>query len=149
MAPAPPDRSLAAPWLVFCDGTALPNPGPLGVGALLVSPTGERHEVSELTELRGGGNEAEAWALVRALREAERLGARTLRVTSDSRVVVDHMSGTRRVVVPRLRAVLEQAEALRARFDAVQVCWAPRHNNTEADTLARAAFGRGSKPSRR
>jgi ribonuclease HI len=60
---------------------------------VLVAPDGARHEVSCALDVRGCTNEAEACAVVVALDEAARLGARALRLHSDSAVVVDELCG--------------------------------------------------------
>ena len=31
------------PWVAYCDGSAVPNPGRIGLGAVLTEPDGTRH----------------------------------------------------------------------------------------------------------
>jgi len=151
---APRDDSMASSagaadvWVVAVDGTAVPNPGALGVGAVLVAPDGIRHELSRALEVRGCNNEAEARAVAGALDEAARLGARVVRLHSDSAVVVDELLGRRHTMVQRLRAVFDDIARQRALFDVVDVVLVPRHENDEADLLARAALGLGVKVTR-
>lgn len=132
-------------WLVHVDGTAAPSPGALGVGVVLVSPAGGRHEVSRALEQRGCNNEAEARAVVVALDEAARLGARALRLHSDSAVIVDELIGRRRTQVERLRTVFDAIAEQRAGFEVVDVVLVGRRDNGEADLLARGAVGLGAK----
>lgn len=134
-----------AAWVVHVDGTAVPSPGALGIGVVLVAPDGVRHEVSRALDVRGCNNEAEARAVVVALDEAARRGARTLALHSDSAVVVDELGGRRRTRVERLRLVFDDIRAQLAAFDHVDVVRVPRRDNAEADRLARAALGRGDK----
>lgn len=141
-------QSVWSTWIVHVDGAAVPSPGGLGVGVVLISPEGARHEVSRALEQRGCNNEAEARAVVVALGEARRLGARTLRVHSDSAVVVDELGGRRHTQVARLRAVFDDIAAHRADFDIVDVVLVGRRDNADADRLARAALGLGAKVTR-
>lgn len=136
-------------WLAHCDGTAVPNPGAIGVGAVLVSPTGDRHELSLATGDRGCSNEAEAAALLATLDAALALGARELRVHSDSVVLVEQTTGKDRTRIERLAV---RYAAIRARFGdfaSVELRWVPRRKNAEADALARAALGLPPKPATR
>jgi ribonuclease HI len=135
-------------WVVHVDGTAVPSPGALAVGVVLVSPEGSRHEVSRALEQRGCNNEAEARAVFVALDEAARLGAQALRLHSDSAVVVDELTGRRRTQVGRLRAVFDAIEEQRVGFEVVDVVLVGRRDNGEADRLARAALGLGVKVTR-
>jgi ribonuclease HI len=139
---------MTSPWLAHIDGTAVPSPGALGVGVVLVAPDGIRHEFARALDVRGCNNEAEAWAVVVALDEAARLGARALRLHSDSAVVVDELGGHRHTAVARLRAVFDDIAARRAAFDGVDVVLVGRRDNGDADRLARAALGLGPKVTR-
>jgi ribonuclease HI len=139
---------MTTPWLAHVDGTAVPSPGALGVGVVLVAPDGVRHEVARALDARGCNNEAEARAVVVALDEAARLGARALRLHSDSLVVVDELGGRRHTQVARLRAVFDEVAARRAGFDVVEVVLVGRRDNGDADRLARAALGLGPKVTR-
>ena len=70
----------AAVWVVHCDGSAAPNPGRMGLGAVLVAPDGTRHTLSRATHTTGCNNEAELRALMAALRELPSRGATRLTV---------------------------------------------------------------------
>jgi ribonuclease HI len=139
---------MTAPWLVHIDGTAVPSPGELGVGVVLVSPDGARHEVSRALEQRGCNNEAEARAVLAALDAARTLGAPALRLHSDSAVVVDELTGRRHTRVDHLRALFDDIAGRRAVFDFVDVVLVGRRDNGDADRLARAALGLGVKVTR-
>lgn len=133
-------------WHIHCDGTALPNPGRIGLGAVLCAPDGARHSLSTRSEHTGCNNTAEALALILALREAHARGARRLRVHSDSDVLVQHLAGTLRIRVASLATLFDEAATWLARFEQVELHWVPRHRNGEADTLARAALALPAKP---
>ena len=66
------------PWLLHCDGTATPNPGRLGIGAVVVDDGGDgidgrRIEISRDLQRFGDNNEAEIEAVI-ATANAERHG---------------------------------------------------------------------------
>lgn len=143
--------STAAPpahWQLWCDGTATPNPGRTGLGAVLVSPALERHALSTTGEC-GCNNAAELQAMIHGLRAAHALGARHIHIYSDSDFVVGHVRDARATSITRLATLIDQARAECARFDHWQLTWIPRHRNGEADTLARASLGLPAKPATR
>ena len=113
----------------------------MGLGAVMIAPDGTRHTLSEPAAGRGCNNEAEARAMMAALREAKRLGADCVHVHSDSRVVVDQLTGDGRQPIVRLDSLFMELRAQLATFSASTVRWIPQHRNSEADALARAAAG--------
>ena len=128
-------------WIIYSDGSAVPNPGRMGLGAVLVAPDGTRHVLSMATDARGCNNEAEARALIAALRDAQARGATALQIYSDSSLLVVQLGSLGAAPVVRLAALYEEVRALLATFTQSSLHWIPRHRNGEADTLARAALG--------
>lgn len=133
-------------WQIWFDGCAQPNPGLIGLGALLLSPSGERIELSCPAGRSGCSNEAEVSALCVALAHAHASGARHLQIRGDSDFVIRHLRGEQRTAIAPLLSLVEQAEALLAGFDSVRFEWIPRHRNRDADRLSRAALGLPDKP---
>lgn len=133
-------------WQLWFDGCALPNPGRIGVGALLVSPDGVPVELSSPVGLIGCSNEAELVALCAALEHADGLGARHIHIRGDSDFVVRHLRGEQRTAIASLLRLVERTEALLAQFESVSLEWVPRHRNRDADRLSRAALGLPDKP---
>jgi ribonuclease HI len=117
----------------------------MGLGAVLVAPDGTRHVLSMATDARGCNNEAEARALMLALREAQARGATTLQIHSDSSLLVAQLGAGGAPPVLRLAALYEEAAALLAGFAHTSLHWIPRHRNGEADAQARAALGLAPK----
>lgn len=145
-APGTEPRPLAAdtaqePWRVYCDGSAVPNPGRIGLGAVLTAPDGTRHTLSQAADESGCNNEAELRALLAALEELKLRGAVALRIHCDSSVVVEQVGSRVAKPIARLASLIDQARALLHAFDQATLVWIPRHRNTEADALARAALG--------
>jgi len=129
------------PWLIHCDGSAVPNPGRMGLGAVLTAPDGTHYSLSTVAEGRGCNNEAELRALMAALQEARQRGATTLLIHCDNSVVVEQLAGTAIEPFLRLASLFGEVRAMLRSFPAARLVWIPRHRNREADALARAAVG--------
>lgn len=96
----------------------------------------------------GCNNEAELRALMLGLQMAHRLGARRVRIQTDSSVVIDQLAEGRTPSIERLLPVLQEALVWLARFEYIDWHWVPRHRNAPADALARGVHGLGPKPGR-
>ncbi|WP_411880062.1 ribonuclease HI family protein [Polaromonas sp. YR568] len=131
----------AAPWMIYCDGSAVPNPGRMGLGAVLTAPDGTRHTLSLPAEGRGCNNEAELRALMAALQYAKQRGATTLVIHCDNSVVVEQLAGTAVEPFLRLAPLFDEVRTELRSFESARLVWIPRHRNREADALARAAVG--------
>lgn len=141
----------AQAWVAHCDGGAWPNPGAMALGAVLVSPAGEVHQLSQRLSGSGCNNEAEWQATVVTLRQALALGAQALLLHTDSTQVRDQLdAGSTRppppALPPALQAWANEARMLTARLVSFHVRWVPRHRNGPADALARQALGLPPKP---
>jgi ribonuclease HI len=117
----------------------------MGLGAVLLAPDGTRHVLSMATDARGCNNEAEARALLLALRDAQARGVRALQIYSDSSLLVAQLGSGGAPPVLRLAALYEEVAALLAGFAQTSLHWIPRQRNGEADALARAALGLATK----
>ncbi|MCF8175124.1 MAG: ribonuclease HI family protein [Burkholderiaceae bacterium] len=132
-------------WQAWFDGAALPNPGKIGVGVLLVSPAGQRSETSRLMPCSGCNNEAELHALCAALDLGRELGARHLLLRGDSAVGLDYVRGSDTTEIERLQVLISRARDSLRHFEDVQLLWIPRHRNRDADRLSRQALGLAEK----
>jgi ribonuclease HI len=139
--------------IVYADGAARGNPGPAGIGVVLTDERGRTLE--EIAEGIGPAtnNVAEYRAVLAGLEAAVERGARTVLVRSDSRLLVEQLSGRFRVKNPTLVRLHEEARALMKRFDQVAFEHVPREMNRVADRLANrgvddwlAGPGRGWPP---
>ena len=129
-------------WAVYCDGSAVPNPGRMGLGAVLIAPDGvTRHTVSQATTATGCNNEAELRALLLALAALRGHGACALQIHSDSSVLVEQLGARPGPPIARLAPLFDEARRLLEGFGPVDLRWIPRHRNGEADALARQALG--------
>ncbi|MFZ4289140.1 ribonuclease HI family protein [Variovorax sp. HJSM1_2] len=138
------DQSMG-PWVAYVDGSALPNPGRMGLGAVWTAPDGACHTLSQATHSIGCNNEAELRALMAVLRELQREGATAIVVHSDNSVVVQQVGGHTAKPIARLAALFDEARTLFQSFEDARLMWIPQHRNAEADALARAALGMGER----
>ncbi|RQO53763.1 ribonuclease H [Variovorax sp. KBW07] len=139
--------SQSLPWVVYCDGSAMPNPGRMGIGAVITAPDGSRRTLSQATHTTGCNNEAELRALTLALHELRAQGATNVQAYSDNSILVEQL-GTAQPARPiaRMAELFDDARALLGTFEQASIRWIPRHRNGEADALARAALGFAPKP---
>ena len=109
----------AAPVEVFIrtDGASKGNPGPSSIGVVISDPAGTLITAFAERLPATTNNVAEYTALIRALEEARRLGARTVHCLMDSQLVAHQLNGRYRVKHPTVRElhrqVVELADALR------------------------------------
>jgi ribonuclease HI len=134
-------QNLLPYWTVHCDGSAIPNPGRMGLGAVWTAPDGTRHSLSHAAPGTGCNNEAEVRALMAALQALQLQGADGLLLHCDNSVVVEQVSSSTAKPIARLANLFDEARALLASFADAQLVWIPGHRNGEADALARAALG--------
>jgi len=128
-------------WRGWFDGSAHPNPGKLGLGALLLGPYGERVEISEPLEY-GNSSEAEYAALITVLQAALALSPPPVELLlyGDSQVVINDVLEVASVGARGLETQRATAVALLQQFNNVTLRWIPRHRNGEADRLSQLAI---------
>jgi probable phosphoglycerate mutase len=141
------DGSLGTPVsdaiVAYCDGGSRGNPGPAGFGVYIQDSAGR--VLAELSEYLGArtNNFAEYSALLAALEFAITNGHRSLRVVSDSELMVKQMKGQYRVNSPELRPLYEEARRRVSQLDHFQIQHVLREKNRHADRLANLAMDRG------
>lgn len=132
---------MAGTFQLWCDGSAAPNPGPMGLGVVVVAPDGTESCASVLWPERGDNNVAEALAVAEAVRRATALGATDVVVHSDSDVVVQLLRHARAPTqVPALAKAIADVEAALTGVTSSFVL-ITRRRNSRADALARSAVG--------
>lgn len=129
----------ASAWRAWFDGSARPNPGRCGLGAVLEGPAGQRCELS-VDGGHGNSSEAEYRALNAVLRAAIDHGATDLLVLGDSQVVIDDVNAPDGASAPALGLLRSEALALLARLPQARLRWIPRHKNARADALSQRAM---------
>ena len=132
-------RSLPAdpgPLIVSCDGAARGNPGPAGIGVVIENAS---HEVlATIAEGLGEttNNVAEYTAALEGLRRAADLGATEVLLRSDSKLLIEQLSGRYKVKAKHLQSLHRDVIGQARRFAKIRFEHVPRERNREADRLA-------------
>ncbi|MGH9012714.1 MAG: ribonuclease HI family protein [Acidimicrobiia bacterium] len=129
--------------VVFCDGGARGNPGPAAIGAVVLDPaTAPPARLATVSERIGiaTNNVAEYRALLAGLEAARDFPARAVSVRADSQLLIRQLEGRYRVKQAHLRPLYEEARALLAAYDEVDLAHVPREDNAVADALVNAAL---------
>ncbi len=125
---------------IFTDGTSLYNPGPSAIGAIIKDQQGRI--IARISQRIGHAtnNQSEYRAIITALEEAIRLGARQVKLNSDSELIVRQLQGKYRVKNVALKPLYQQVKQLQSHLDSFTINHIPREQNREADNLANAAL---------
>ncbi len=127
--------------IAYADGACFGNPGKMGAGIVLMKQGKVLKEVSRHLGM-GTNNIAEYRAVLIAVEEARKMGAKGLMVRSDSKLLVSQLKGEFRVKAPHLRELLGKiraaGEGMTLEFE-----WVPREKNERADELAKEGAGKG------
>lgn len=126
---------------IYIDGAARGNPGPAGIGVVVV---GEDKMKITLSEYIGEttNNVAEYTALLRALEIPEVQEANAIKLYSDSELLVRQMNGFYKVKSENLQHLFGRAKKELARFSDFIITYIPREENRGADRLANGAIDR-------
>lgn len=122
--------------IVACDGASRGNPGPAGIGAVVVTTRGE-----VLAEVSLGigvttNNVAEYTAVIEGLARAAALGATDVLLRSDSHLLIEQLSGRYKVKNAKLKPLHAKVRGLAVRFERIRYEHVPRERNRHADRLA-------------
>jgi probable phosphoglycerate mutase len=125
------------------DGASRGNPGPASYGVVLRDPDGKI--VLELAKNIGRetNNVAEYFALLAALDYAMIHGISSLRIRSDSELLVRQMQGVYKVKSPDLKPLQERATKLSRQLQYFAIEHVRRELNKDADALANVALDAG------
>src|SRR5207237_7358298 len=116
-----------------------------GYGVRIEREDGTVVELKESLAL-ATNNVAEYSGLLAALSWAAEHGIQSLRIRSDSELLVKQMRGEYRVKNPGLQPLYEQARGLAETLDRVVYEHVRREQNKDADRLANLAMDEGTKP---
>jgi ribonuclease HI len=125
------------------DGASRGNPGPASYGVVLRDPDGKI--ILELAKNIGRetNNVAEYFALLAALDYASMHGISSLRIRSDSELLVRQMQGVYKVKSPDLKPLQERAAKLSRQLQYFAIEHVRRELNKDADALANVALDAG------
>ena len=128
---------------IFCDGGSRGNPGPAGIGAVVLDPSCEPPRVlATVSETIGiaTNNVAEYQALISGLEAAVEFGAHRMEVRADSQLLIRQLEGRYRVKNAGLQPLYRRAMELLRDYAEVDLQHVYREDNTEADALVNAAL---------
>jgi len=124
---------------IFTDGASRGNPGPAGIGAVVIN--GREIEISQSIGI-ATNNVAEYKATIIALQKAIELKAEAVEIYSDSELLVRQLKGIYKVRDKELLNLWEKTHKLLQRFKAYSINYIPREDNRRADRLARQAINK-------
>ena len=146
--PRPSHRGVAPSIRANIDGGARGNPGPAAYGVIVRDAKGE--VIAELSDYLGiqTNNYAEYSGLLAALDFAVREKHSSLKVLSDSELLVRQMQGRYKVKSPGLIDLYDRARALVRKLEHFSIEHVLRQYNREADGLVNQVLdsrGRGER----
>ena len=126
--------------IICADGASQGNPGLAAIGATIKDEQGRL--VTRISQRIGTttNNQAEYRAIIAALKEAIRLGAKQVDISSDSQLVVKQINGEYKVKKAALKPLYQQVKQLQGLLEGFTITNIPRQQNREADHLANMAL---------
>ena len=122
---------------MYVDGAA--NQRGSGVGLVLISPEKITIEKSLRLGFSPTNNEAKYEALLIGMAMVQKIGGKTVKMFSDSRLVVGQIKGELEAQDTRMQKYLSQARRIQTKFEFFDLSYIPRNGNTHADSLATIA----------
>lgn len=126
--------------VIYADGASRGNPGPAAIGAVIKDERGRL--IASISQRIGKAtnNQAEYRAIITALEEADRLGARQVDIKMDSELVVKQINGEYRVKKATLKPLYQQVKQRQGSLEGFTITHILRQQNIEADKLANKAL---------
>ncbi len=124
------------------DGGSRGNPGPAGIGVVVRAQDGTPLITLGRFIGRATNNVAEYRALITAMEEAKKLGAKKIIIKGDSELIIKQMKGEYRVKHPDMKVLYAEAQSRLSEFDQATIDHNLRDKNTLADKLANLAMDR-------
>ena len=133
-------RDTANSATVYVDGASRGNPGPSGVGYVVVSETGE--VLKQGGEFIGFATSrvAEYYALEEGMKVAIDMGLKSVRFVTDSLMVANQMNGIFQIKNQDILPIYEDVQKLLDDFEVVDFSHVPRSQNVTADREANSAI---------
>ena len=124
-------------WEVHVDGAS--NQKGSGVWLVLMSLEKDVIEKSLRLNFSATNNKAEYKALLVGMAMVQRMGGKSIKLFSDSRLVIDQVRGEFEAKDERMQRYLSQVKFLQLKFDFFDLLHVPRSGNVHADSLAMLA----------
>lgn len=136
--------------IIQTDGGARGNPGPAGIGVVILDDAG--NVLEEHSEYLGvtTNNQAEYRAVILGLERAVALGATSVEVVADSELLVKQANAEYKVKNPEIAKRFLEMKNLETKLGGrVRYRHVRREQNTRADKLSNDAMDRGSGKKKR
>ena len=124
-------------WEVYVDRAS--NQKGSGVGLVLMSPEKVVIEKFLRLDFLATNNEAEYETLLKGMTMVQRMGGKSIKLFSDSRLVVSQVKGEFEAKYERMQGYLNQVKCMQLKFDSFDLLHVPRNGNAHADSLAMLA----------
>ena len=125
-------------WDVHVDGAS--NQKGSGVGLVLMSPEKVVIKKSLRLNFPATNNEAEYETLLEGMAMVQRMGGKSIKLFSDSRLIVGQVRGEFEAKNERMQGYLSQVKSMQSKFDSFDLLHVPRNGNAHADSLAMLAI---------
>ena len=125
---------------IHTDGAARGNPGPAAIGVTIKDESGKLVGTVSRRIGKATNNQAEYRAIIAGLEKAKKMGARQVKIYSDSELAVKQINGRYRVKNTALRDLYAQVVKLTASFESFSISHVRRSHSAEADNLANRAL---------
>ncbi len=125
---------------VFIDGASRGNPGPSGIGILVLDE--HENEIRRISEKISDttNNVAEYRALLKAVIECKRLGFSSVQFFTDSQLLARQVNGMYKIKDEKLKPLYVKIRGKLLGFKNWEVIHIPREKNIIADKLANDSF---------
>ena len=121
-------------WEVYVDGAS--NQKVSGIGLVLISLEEVIIGKSLKLDFSATNNEAEYETLLMGMAMVQRMGGKSVKVFSDSRLVVDQVKREFEAKDERMQGYLSQVKCLQSKFDSFDLLHIPINGNAHTDSLA-------------
>ena len=105
----------------------------------MISPEKVVIEKSLRLDFLATNNEVEYETLLEGIAMVQRMGGKSIKLFSDSRLVIGQVRGEFEAKDERMQGYLSQVKFLQLKFDSFDLLHVPRNGNTHADSLAMLA----------
>ncbi|GAU18799.1 hypothetical protein TSUD_80880 [Trifolium subterraneum] len=134
---SPSSTDGANKWTIFVDGTS--NATGAGAWIILENEEGILIEVSLALSFPTSNNQAEYEAFLAGLRLAEDVGAKEIKIYTDSQFVASQVLGEYQAKNDNLSEYLALVKERITKFDSAEIQHVPREHNKRADILSKLA----------
>lgn len=132
--------------IIQFDGGAIPNPGAMGIGVVLMDDNRIIKELSKKLDGIGTNNEAEYSALIEGLKQAIEFEWKNICIQGDSKLVINQVKGMWKINKPDLVVLNNTVQKLLNNFNSIEIKWIKREQNSRADAAASMALGLEEDP---